>query len=53
MINELELLKNNFNISEQSGLANLNNIKISGIPFSVNESLNEIIICLGKKYYFL
>lgn len=47
MINELELLKNNSNVSEQNALTN--NIEISGILSSVNESLNDVIICLGKK----
>lgn len=47
MINNLDLLKNNSNISEQKGL--VNNVEISGIPFSVNESLIEAIIYLRKK----
>ncbi|CAI6355352.1 unnamed protein product [Macrosiphum euphorbiae] len=47
MINELELLKNNSNVPEQNALTN--NTEISGIPLCVNESLNDVIICFGKK----
>jgi hypothetical protein len=47
LINDLELLKNNSSIYEQNDLAN--NIEISGIPFSAKESLNEVIIYIGKK----
>lgn len=43
----MELLKCNANMSEQSCL--VNNIELSGIPYTVNESINNIVFVLGKQ----